>query len=549
MVEEQNAYAPPQHSALVVHNRFSIIWIIPIVAALVAGWLGWRSYAVHGPAITITFESAEGLEAGKTKIKHKDTDLGIVERVEPTPDLSHVIVTARMSRLAEPHLTTGTRFWVVRPRLSAEGISDVGTLISGAYIELDPSKGDAARSFTGEESPPIVAANEPGETYTLHATQLGSINQGTPVYFRGIKVGQVLGYELSDTDGSATVHLFVHAPHNKLVRTGTRFWNASGITAVVGSEGMKLQIESIQSLLAGGVAFGVPQNAEAGGIADPKTLFTLYPDATAAHDAVYTRKIHFLLHFPGPVPGLAIGSEVRMQGLKIGQVSDVHIEYDNDTGLIAVPITIEVEADRVTLLHGGDQDPADFEANVYEGFRKLISHGLRARLGSGNLLTGQNVINLDFVADTQAAAMIEGKPYPEIPTLEADDFDSVIHSAKTVLSSLQITVSALNKAVTSPQMQQSMHSLNESLANLDRITQDASTRVGPLLQSLQSVATSADEALKQTNSALAGGAGGGDLAGTLHELKNAARSVRVLTDYLESHPEALLRGKPGNAAQ
>jgi paraquat-inducible protein B len=232
----------------------------------------------------------------------------------------------------------------------------------------------------------------------------------------------------------------------------------------------------------------------------------------------------------------------------IGQVTDVHIEYDNATRQVNVPITIEVEADRVKLLHENN-DPAKFESNAYDTFRTFIAQGLRAHLGSGNLLTGQKVINLDFTDDTTSAALIEGGIYPEIPTIDPDDLDSVIHSAKELLNSLHTTVATLNKAITSPQMVQSLRSLNDSLVNLDRITHDASVNVGPLLQSLQTVAGSADAALKQADKAIASSDGGGDLAGAIHELKDAARSIRVLADYLESHPEALLRGKTGKVVQ
>jgi paraquat-inducible protein B len=296
------------------------------------------------------------------------------------------------------------------------------------------------------------------------------------------------------------------------------------------------------------VAFSVPPGAEAGAIADAKTHFTLYPDVSAAQDAIYTKKIYFLLHFSGSVSGLAVGSQVRMQGFQIGNVTDIHIEYDVKTMEARVPITIALEAGRVTLLNDDTQneDAVTDDANVYSSFRKIISHGLRAKLGSVSLLTGQKVINLDFVNDVPPGAMIEGGVYPEIPTMDPEDVDSIIHATKELLDTLQVTASTLNKAIASPEMNQSLRSLNETLANLDHITHDASISVGPLLKTLQAVALSADNALKQVNVAIANGDGGGDLAGALHELKNASRSVRVLTDYLESHPEVLLMGKPAS---
>ncbi len=295
--------------ALRVPHRISIIWLVPLIAALAAGWLGWRALSERGPTITITFASVEGLEAGKTKIKHNDVELGVIESLEPSSDLSHVIATARMSKFAGAHLAEGTRFWIVRPRFSVEGISGLSTLVSGAYVELDPGKGAMTRRFTALEEPPVITANEAGVTYVLHARRLGSIAQGAPVYYRGFKVGQVLGADLSDAEGGVTVKVFIRAPHDQLVREGTRFWNASGITVTAGSDGLKIQAESLSTLLAGGIDFDVPPGAERGEVATSDTQFTLYDDVAAADDAIYTRTVRFLLHFPGPVENLVPGAQ------------------------------------------------------------------------------------------------------------------------------------------------------------------------------------------------------------------------------------------------
>jgi paraquat-inducible protein B len=540
----------PEKRPMRVHHRVSAVWLIPLVAALAVGWLGWRTLSARGPSITITFARAEGLEAGRTKIKHNDVELGLIESLAPTSDLAHVVATARMSKSAENHLAEGTRFWIVRPRFSVEGISGLSTLVSGAYVELDPGQGPGTRRFTALEEPPVINADEPGVTYTLHATRLGSIAQSDPVYYRGLKVGQILGHDLSDTDGSVTVRIFVRAPHDQLVRQGTRFWKASGVTVTAGSEGLKLQSESLLTLLSGGIEFGVPSGADRGEIAKFDTSFTLYDDAAAAHDAIYTRTVRFLLHFPGAVDNLAPGAQVRMQGMRIGQVADVHMEFDAATDRVSVPVVIEIEPDRVQLLHETTALTA-FEPRAYATFARFVARGLRARLGSGNLLTGQKVVNLDFAPDALGPKMIENGEYPEIPTIPSDDLDRLISSAEDLLGSLQITVNKLNGIMSSPEAMRSVRSLETSLANLDHITRDARVGVGPLITALRAAAGSADAALKQADGTLGAAesaldgrrSDGGDLAGTLRELKTAARSVRVLADYLESHPNALLLGR------
>jgi paraquat-inducible protein B len=530
--------------------RVSVVWLVPAIAIIAAGWLGYRAIAERGPEIAIALQSAEGLEAGKTRVKHREIELGVVEAIEPSIDLASVTIHARMNRYAEAHLKTGTRFWVVRPRLSAEGISGLGTLISGSYVEMEPGPGDATRSFVGLEDPPVVNADVPGTSYRLHAGRIGSVSQGAPVSFHGIKVGEVLGYQLSDDDGSATVQVFVRAPHDKLVHEGTRFWNASGISIEVGGDGLRLQTESLQSILVGGVAFDVPRGGEPGPLAVPTTAFTLYGDAGKARDALFTRKIPFLLHLTGSAQGLAAGATVRMRGIQVGEVTDVHMEYDAATAQMTVPVTLEVEPQRVEILHS-DPSGSGFEERSYAAFKRFVARGLRARLASGNLLTGQKIISLDFVTGAPQAELLEGGAYPEIPTIEADDLDSLVQSAKSLLASLQGTAVSLDRIITSPEVQQSLRSLDRSLANLERLTRDASAQVGPLLVGLRALSSSADRTLKQATRTLAvtgdafasDGDAGGDLAGTLIELKQAARSLHILTDYLDGHPESLILGK------
>lgn len=542
------------HTAVPERHRFPLVWIVPIVALVAAGWLGYRSLAERGPLIAITLQSAEGLEVGKTKIKHRDIDLGIVEAMAPSADLSTVTVEARMNRDAEPHLGAGTRFWVVRPRLSVEGISGLGTLISGSYIEMEPGPGDPSRRFVALEDPPVVSADVPGTRYVLHGSRLGSISQGAPVSFHGVRVGEVLGYQLSDDDGTATVQVFVRAPHDRLVHEGTRFWNASGIALDLGSEGLRLESESVQAILAGGVAFDLPRGGVLGPPAKPSAVFTLYGGADEARDALFTRKIPFLMHLAGDADGLSAGNAVRMRGIHIGEVTDVHMEYDAVTGALTVPVTFEIEPQRVRLVHGDPVD-TDFEARSYAAFASFVAKGLRARLASGNLLTGQKIVSLDFLPDAPAAAMIEGGLYPEIPAIEADDLGGIMQSAKGLLGSLQSTVTTLGQLIAAPEVKRSVRSLDGALANLDRLTHDASLQVGPLLSGLRAVSSSADQTLKQATATLAvtgdafgsDGETGGDLAGTLNELKQAARSLHALTDYLEGHPESLLQGKGAGA--
>ena len=544
---------PADHPTAHHARRLPLIWVVPLVALLAAGWLGWRTWSERGPLIWITMQSAEGIEAGKTKIKHRDIELGTIESIEPSADLSRVTVEARMNVHATAHLNKNSRFWVMRPRLSAEGISGLSTLISGSYIEMDPGDGPRERHFTALEEPPVISSDVPGTHYVLKAERLGSIIQGAPISFRGIKVGQILGYELSDQEGSATVQVFVRAPHDALVHEGTRFWNASGVSVELGSNGLRMQTESLQAILTGGIAFDVPPGGEAGELAPAGSSFFLYSNSEKARDALYTRKVPFLLYFASNVDGLSVGAPVRLRGIPIGVVTELHLEYDAKTDEQRVPVTIEVEPQRVKLLNIPRLDEG-FRERAYGTFRRFVARGMRARLVSGSLITGQKLIALDFIPNAKPAAMIEGGLYPQLPTVDSTDLESVMQAAKGLMESAKSATDGIAAQVHSEEFKHSMVSLDHALSNVDVMTREASTEIGPLLRNLHSASQSADRALQEaartlqaTGDAFTADNGGGDLAGLLSELREAAASLHTLTDTLERHPESLVKGKGAGA--
>ena len=240
-------------------RRFSVIWLVPLVAGAVAAWLAVVTLREKGPVVTIAFATAEGLEAGKTKVRYKDVEVGAVGEVRLSDDLKDIVAVADMSKQVAPFMTSGARFWVVRPRVGASGVSGLGTLLSGAYIELDPGQeGAQVSSFKGLDEPPPIASDVPGRRFLLHADSLGSADQGSPVHYRGLRVGQVLGHTLDDNRRTVTLEIFVDAPHDALVRDTSRFWNASGIDVSVGAGGVEVSTGSLETIIAGGIAFDTP---------------------------------------------------------------------------------------------------------------------------------------------------------------------------------------------------------------------------------------------------------------------------------------------------
>lgn len=554
--------------ALPRRRRLSPVWALPIVAALIAGWLGWRWLSERGPEIVITFPTGEGLEAGRTKIKHKNVDLGTIETIRLSDDLSKVVATARMDRAAAGHLRQTTRFWAVRPRLGLSGISGLSTVVSGTYVELEPGGGESRHAFDALDDPPVIQSNEPGRGFTLKAQQLGSLAQGSPVYFRGVQIGEIMGYTLSPSDRAVSVAIFVRAPYDALVRETTRFWHASGLQVTAGTDGFKLQTESLRTLALGGVVLDTPSSVDAGAPAAEGASFKLYDDAaTAAADRERLR-VRYRLEFPGSVQGLQAGAPVLLRGLPVGQVVGVHLEYDVTRGEIHVPVDIEFESDRVQPVNapmiGGVADAGDLnEAEARRIIAAMVDKGLRARLASGNLLTGQKLVAFDFEPNAPRPPPGQGPGSSggsELPTLASSDLEAISRSAGAVMDSvaglplaglvedLRRTIQSVGGVAGSPDLARSLAGLARALGSADTLLRTTNGQLPALIASLRGVATAAQGTLTAANGVIGGTtAGTADLAGVMKQLNDAARSFRVLADYLERHPEALIRGKTGAA--
>src|SRR6266568_9201583 len=318
---EQRAAAIPRATAR-RSRRISVIWVIPLVAVAIGAYLAWDTLSKEGPTIKISFDSGEGLQAGQSQLKYKDIVFGTVKSLELAPDQTHVVITVATTAEAKPLLTDQTIFWVVKPRLFAGNISGLETVLSGSYIGMLPSQtaGKTQHDFVGQEDPPILQANVPGRVFHLKSTRIGSISVGSPVFFRDLGVGQVLGWDIADMAESVTIRAFVRAPYDGYVHDETRFWNASGLSIKLGGTGVEVQMESLRALLLGGIAFETPAAEIHAASTAENHVFPLFADRDAANAASYTRKIAVVSYFPGSVSGLAPGSEVTMHGLQVGHV-------------------------------------------------------------------------------------------------------------------------------------------------------------------------------------------------------------------------------------
>jgi len=391
---ETGATAIPE-AVLRPERSFSIIWLVPLVAALIGGWLVYKTLSERGPEITITFKSAEGLEAGKTKIKYKEVAVGMVDSMTLSKDLSNVIVSASLTKGFEVYLTDRTRFWVVKPRVSAGEVSGLGTLFGGAYISVDPdTKGKRVDSYAGLDQPPIVTTDLPGHSFILRADRLGSLDTGSPIYYRQIRVGEVESYDLSKDGTTVDIKVFVHSPYDRFVFKNTRFWNAGGLDFSVDANGLKVDTESIVSIMLGGIAFDTPVNLETSEPALAGDKFPLYANHQDALKKVYAEKVYWLVNFKGSVRGLSVQAPVEFRGIRIGQVLDINLKIDTEKLDFSLPVLIEIEPES---LFKTTKIPD--EATRRKFMTSMVEKGLRVQLKTGNLLTGQLFVDLNFFPD------------------------------------------------------------------------------------------------------------------------------------------------------
>ncbi|MCC6533288.1 MAG: MCE family protein [Burkholderiales bacterium] len=549
MTDDEPAHTPqiPEAVAAPRHRRvLSLVWIVPIVAALVAGWLAVQAFLRQGPTITISFLTAEGLQPGITKLKYKDVEIGTVSALTLSPDRTRVIVTARMQQQASSLLNEDTHFWVVRPRISASSVSGLGTLFSGAYVGVDAgSSAEQRRDFIGLEVPPVVTSGRSGSQYVLKSETLGSLDIGSPVYFRQVQVGQVVAFEI-DPDGRGTsVRIFVNAPYDKFVKERSRFWLASGIDASFDAAGFKLNTESLVTVLVGGIAFRTPPESFEQPPAPPSARFDLFPDQSSAERQPDTVVQPAVMVFRESVRGLAVGAPLDFRGIQLGEVKRIEFNYDRSRNQSSIRVHADVYPGR--LRSGPPSAPPPADTALIE---RMIQRGLRAQLRQGNLLTGQLYIALEFVPGRAAAEVSTPKGEILIPT-SPSSFTEIQTTLANIAKKLeQFPLDELTRDVRA-----SLHTLSATLTSVDRLAQSADREVAPQLSAslteLRATLATARETLAGARETLAGARDvlaadapvQAELRDMLREVTRSAEAVRALAETLERQPEALLRGK------
>jgi paraquat-inducible protein B len=532
------ALTPPSEDGLptpVLQNRRWIprlVWVVPIAAAVIGISLLIRNWQNEGPRITISFLSAEGVQVGKTLVKYRDVSVGRVSAVALSADHQSVVVSADLSKDAASMLKADTQFWIVRPRIGVGSVSGLDTLLSGVYIGMKTGAGtEREHRFVGLENPPALSHGPHGRELQLHAARAGSLAIGAPVYFRQFQVGRVIDENLL-ADGSARVTVFVEAPNDGFVKPVTRFWNASGIDLRLGADGLKVQTESLAAVLAGGIAFDdgptedVPVPASLTG-AD----FTLYKNETEAMAPPDGEPHYVRMRFVQALRGLEVGAPVEFVGVNIGSVVAVDLGYESHDKSFPVLVTAKLYPRRMGQAYEAlaAQGETGNEETLSAFVGTLVNRGLRAQPRSGSLLTGKLYIALDFLPASPRAAFNASIRPLELPTVNG------------TFQELEASVGRLVKKVNDLPLEKIMADLHTDLKDLHQTLSEVHTQVLPgavdTLSALHRTLDSADRTL-DVESPLQR-----SLAETLSESRNTLQAVRELADYLDRHPDALLRGR------
>jgi paraquat-inducible protein B len=524
-------------------QRWNVVWVVPIIALLIGGWMVWQHLTSHGPVATVSFETADGITAGTTEVRCRSVRVGFVKSVELADDLNSVDVLLQMDPEARDLLRYGSRFWVVRPRVSGTDISGLGTLLTGAYIELDPGRGAVGvLDFVGLEKPPATSGSIPGLRLQLLADQAASLVAGSPVYYRGFEIGRIEGVRL-DTEGRQVVYnAFIREDYRGLIRKNTRFWNTSGIDVTAGVDGFKVRTPSFQAMFSGGVQCAVPGEMEPGEPAPDDEVFTLYPGESEAMNTPFEPNLRLLLLFDHSVRGLKVGAPVEFRGMPIGRVADISFEYLKGDDDMRVPVLVEIDTRQLLL----DRDEDDKEADT-RYLAQAVSEGLRASLRTASLITGALYVDLDYYPEAEPEELAKVGDLAVIPTISAGlaQLEGKLTAILDKIEGLKIdemvasfTTAADTTTATITEARQVVVELEATAVALRKTLEDPSVKELPaeMTKTLESLQTSIASIGPE-------GAVQGDLLRTLEEMRAALRSMTTLANALEEKPNSLLFGR------
>lgn len=511
---------------------FSLIWLVPIVAAVAGLVLVVRTYLEAGPTINLTFETAEGLEAGKTEVRYKNVVVGKVRRITLSRDHTHIVAIVDLNKDASRLAVEDSRFWVERPRIGINGVSGIDTLLSGAYIGVDiGTSDDAKKDYAGLEKPPPVTHDMKGKLFNLHTEDAGSLQIGSPLYYHRMPVGKVVETDLDEDGKHVSVQVFIDAPYDRLVTENTRFWNASGVDLSLSASGLKVNTQSLATVVAGGIAFQPFNDQDLGGPAADKADFHLYADQGAALAPPDGPAVEVLMHFDQSVRGLSAGAPVDFHGVNFGSVKSIELQFDAEKKAFFTDVKADVYPDRLgAAMKSMRALEKSTQTSANQMWGRMVERGLRAQLRAGNLITGQLFIAFDFIKNPKPVAFDVAAQPLVIPTAPGS-----MEQLQEQLQSIVKKIDEIPFGEIGKNLNGTLKSANSLLTQLDK---ELAPEAKATLRDAQEAMQSLNQSLASPDAPLQQNA-----RRTLEEVNRAAASFRSLADYLEQHPESLLRGK------
>lgn len=446
-------------------RRISSIWLVPAVALAIGVWMAYDTVSSRGALITLEMVNAEGVEAGKTLVKVKDVTVGRVESVSLTEDYARAQASIRMMDGTDGMLTEDARFWVVKPRVGRDGISGLGTILSGSYIELEPGSGERGRrEFEALSQPPVMRSGEQGTSLLLHGDQGNQLSAGDPVTFRGYTVGRIQSVDFDIEQQRNEFRVFIQHPFSELVTDNVRFWQSSGVSLQLGADGVRVDIGSLESMLVGGVTFDYLNESREGEPVTDGHAFRLFRDRDTAHQEGFSHYADYLLLVEESVRGLSAGAPVEYRGIRIGTVLQVPYTGGEHLGRALleqqVPVLIRLEPERLGARFGG-LDIATWQQQLEATFDR----GLRAALKSGNVLTGALYVDLLLTEEAGPVSLSDEYDYPIFPM-----YSGAGGSLEARLTSLVDNLNDINFAELGQHAQSTLAASEQSLQAFERLS-------------------------------------------------------------------------------
>jgi paraquat-inducible protein B len=507
------------------------VWLIPLLAVGIGLSILWREWSTKGPMITISFQSASGLEEGKTLLKFRDVVVGLVTDIRLGPDRKAVLVDVRLDKDVQGLANEGSQFWVVKPSIGLGGVTGLSTLFSGSYIEVDTTETTLTKArklnFVGLEGPPPISSDRPGTAFRLRAPTLGSLQLGSPIYFLRIPVGVVSDYELDPAGHFVDIEVFVDAPYDKYVNGSTRFWNESGVYVNVGFNGLTIETESLISILAGGLAFA--------SFGEPTPLvvdhvFGLFDNRAAADLVPSGVAVPIVMQFNQSTRGLEKGAPVTFHGVYLGAVESVVLSVDPLTRRFFSTVSATIYPARLGQVY---HDIPFEHRNIEQIAPVLVSamhRGMRAQLKSGSLLTGSLFVDIVYAPDTPIDINLSPKlplAFPTVPSKSLDDLQAQLGEIVDNISKIQFQ-----------QIGQDLQSaLTEVTTLANTLNATLSPELGATLKKIQTSLDGVDHILKSSQPIP------GHVDRSLRELDRTIRAARQLIDEIREKPNALIFGE------